>query len=42
MADFIQGLDASKLILTEAVRIHAFHRILSFITLASIGPLFRR
>ena len=28
MADFVQGLDASKLILTEAVSIHTFHGIL--------------
>lgn len=42
MADFVQGLDASKLILTEAVSIYTSHRILVLVTLAFTGPLFSR
>lgn len=42
MADFIQGLDASKLILAEAVSIYTFHRIMALVTLAFTGPLFSR
>lgn len=42
MADFIQGLDASKLILAEAVSIYTFHRVMALVTLAFTGPLFSR
>jgi hypothetical protein len=40
MADFVQALDASKLILIEAVSTHTFHRVLALVTLAFTGPLF--
>lgn len=42
MADFVQGLDASKLILAEVVSIYTFHGTLALVTLAFIGPLIRR
>jgi hypothetical protein len=42
MADFIQGLDASKLILAEAVSFYTFYGTLTLVTLAFIGPLLCR
>jgi hypothetical protein len=42
MADFVQALDASKLILIEAVSIYTVYRMLALITSAFTGPLFFR